>query len=122
MKQSKIKTYTPNYPRKLWKGTALAAAALMSIGATGCRAASNAAPVEQPVNEQPTALSTEEPGELVLDGEVGIDPGEEDLVLEGEPAVDENGDIIKDGEDRSNGREEPTLMGKIAVFEDPEEP
>lgn len=115
MKQSRITDYRPGYPRKLIKGTALAAAALMAIGSAGCR------PKQQP--ETPAGVpSTEEPGELVLDGEVGIDPGEEDLILEGEPAVDENGDIIKDGEDGSDGREEPALMGKIAVPEETEKP
>lgn len=95
MKQSKIKNYRPNYPKKFLRGTALAAAALLAVGGAGCKARTDSAattPAETPI-------PTEAPEELVLDGEVAIDPGdgEDEPVLEGEPAVDENGDIIMDG-------------------------
>lgn len=136
MKQKRIGDYRPRYPKKFLKGTALAAAALMAVGSAGCRARSERAttggptvPTEIPATEAPEELVLDgevgieippenltEPGEpmvdegdgddLVLEGEVAVDApeiedepgdGEEELVLEGEPAVDENGDIIMDG-------------------------
>ncbi|MBQ1821014.1 MAG: hypothetical protein II117_05350 [Clostridia bacterium] len=113
MKQKQIGEYRPNYPKKLIKGAILTTAAAVALaGTAGCTQ-------EVLLGGEPLPEPTDE---LVLDGEVGIDPGEEDLILEGEPAVDENGDIIKDGEDGSDGREEPALMGKIAVPEETEKP
>jgi hypothetical protein len=113
MKQSKVKDYRPNYPKKLLKGAILTTAAAVALtGATGCNLQIMGKIAPEPV---PT-------DELVLDGEIAVDPGEEELALEGEPAVDENGDIIMDGEDESNGRGEPALQGKIVVPEDTPEP
>lgn len=104
MKQSKVKDYRPNYPKKILKGAILATAAAVAISGTGCDMLRTGG-VPEPV---PT-------DELVLDGEIAVDPGEDELALEGEPAVDESGDIIMDDEDETDGREEPELMGKIAV-------
>jgi hypothetical protein len=112
MKQSKVKDYRPNYPKKLIRGAILTTAAAVALaGTTGCdMLRTGGAPEPVPTDE------------LVLDGEIAVDPGEEELALEGEPAVDENGDIIMDGEDESNGRGEPALQGKIVVPEDTPEP
>ena len=108
MKQSKIKDYQPRYPKKLIKGAILATAAAVALtGTTGCDILRTGG-VPEPV---PT-------DELVLDGEVAIDPGADDNLMEpGEPAVDENGEIIMDEEPEGRTRdgEEPALMGKIVV-------
>ena len=94
MKQSKIKNYRPNYPKKFLRGTALAAAALLAVGGAGCKARTDSAattPAETPI-------PTEAPEDLVLDGEIAIeDLPPENLVEPGEPAVDEGDDIITDG-------------------------
>lgn len=105
MKQSKIKAYQPKYPRKLIRSAILATAAAVALtGATGCDALRTGG-VPEPV---PT-------DELVLDGEVAIDPGWDDPELMGEPVPDETGSE----DDVSTGREDPELMGKIAVPEEP---
>ncbi len=149
MKQKALKDYRPNYPKKLLRGTALAAAALLAVGGAGCRARTDSAAANGPT-EAP--IPTEAPEELVLDGEVAIEvPGDEGLVEMGEPAVDEGDDLVLDGEvaideypdeyddtllggeplpddsyeeedTETDEREEPALMGKIAVFDEPEEP
>ena len=144
MKQKALKDYRPSYPKKLLRGTALAAAALLAVGGAGCRARTDSAAANGPT-EAP--IPTEAPEELVLDGEVGIElPAEmgeptvddpDDLVLDGEIAIDEYPDEYDDtllggeplpddsyeeGDTESEGREEPALMGKIAVFDEPEEP
>lgn len=94
MKQHKLREYTPRYPKKLLKGTALAAAALMAVGSAGCKARPDSAGTSVPT-EVP---ATEAPEELVLDGEIAIeDLPPENLVEPGEPAVDEGDDIITDG-------------------------
>ncbi len=113
MKQSKVKDYRPSYPKKLLRGAILTTAAAVALaGTTGCdilRTGGEPEPIP--------------PEELVLDGETTIDPGLDDNLMEpGEPAVDENGEIIMDGEDGSDGREEPALQGKIAVPEETENP
>ena len=109
MKQSKIKDYQPRYPKKLIKGAILTTAAAVAIaGTTGCALRTGGEPMPEPI---PT-------DELVLDGEVAIDPGADDNLMEpGEPAVDENGEIIMDEEPEGRTRdgEEPALMGKIVV-------
>ena len=130
MKQSRIKDYSPKYPKKLWRGTSIAAAALMSIGAAGCiRVQKKAAPLDQPVNEQPPA--TEQPEEITLSGDVEyVIP--DDLMQMGESSIEDDPTMLGgeplpddtyDEEDPEGGRfEEPALMGKIAVFENPDEP
>ena len=108
MKQSKVKDYRPNYPKKLIKGAILTTAAAVAIaGTTGCALRTGGEPMPEPV---PT-------DELVLDGEIAIDEPTPEPRLEGEPAVDENGEIIMDEEPEGRTRdgEEPALMGKIVV-------
>lgn len=108
MKQSKVRDYRPNYPKKLIRGAILTTAAAVALtGTTGCDMLRTGG-VPEPV---PT-------DELVLDGETTIDPGLDDNLMEpGEPAVDENGEIIIDEEPKGRTRdgEEPALMGKIVV-------
>lgn len=104
MKQTKIGEYRPKYPKKLLKGAILAAAAAVAVtGTTGCDTLRTGG-VPEPV---PT-------DELVLDGEIAIDPGEDELELGGEPLPDES----YDEDDASTGREGPALEGKIAVPEE----
>ena len=146
MKQKALKDYRPSYPKKLLRGTALAAAALLAVGGAGCRARGNNAASNGAPTPTEAPIPTEAPEELVLDGEVGIElPAEmgeptvddpDDLVLDGEVAVDEYPDEYDDTllggeplpddsyeeEDPKGEREEPALMGKIAVFDEPEEP
>ncbi|MBR4905850.1 MAG: hypothetical protein IKZ44_03270 [Clostridia bacterium] len=108
MKRKQIADYRPKYPKKLLKGAILTTAAALALaGTTGCDALrTGGAPEPVPTDE------------LVLDGEIAIDPGEDDLELLGEPAVDETG-----GEDDgTTGREGPALQGKIAVPEETENP
>jgi len=114
MKQKQVTEYRPNYPRKFIKGAILATAAAVALaGTAGC---TQEVLLSGDVMPEPT-------DELVLDGETTIDPGLDDNLMEpGEPAVDENGEIIMDGEDGSDGREEPALQGKIVVPEDTPEP
>ncbi len=105
MKQYKIKQYNPKYPKKFIRGTALAAAALMAVGGTGCAARTAGAPIPEPT-----------PGEeLVLDGEIGIeDIPPENLVEPGEPMVDEgDGDKLPAGQ----AGDDLVLDGEIAVDE-----
>jgi hypothetical protein len=104
MKQEKVKDYRPNYPKKLLKGTVLAAAALVAFGTAGCEST--------PAGGTPEPVPTEE---LVLDGEVGFEVPTEEPMLEGEPTVEEP-------DDRFIRVEEPALMGKIIVPETTPEP
>ena len=108
MKQKRIEEYRPKYPKKLLRGAILAAAAAVAVtGTTGCDMLRTGG--------EPLPVPTDE---LVLDGEVAIDPGEDDLELLGEPVVDET-----DGEDDdSSGREGPALQGKIVVPEETDNP
>jgi hypothetical protein len=108
LKQTKISEYRPKYPKKLIKGAILATAAAVALaGTTGCESVRTGG--------EPGPVPTDE---LVLDGETMIDPGLDDNLMEpGEPAVDENGEIIMDEEPEGRTRdgEEPALMGKIVV-------
>ena len=107
MKQQKLTGYQPNYPKKLWKGAVLTTATIVALGAgTGCRAirgeltTSGAIAVDEP---QPTE-------ELVLDGEVAIDEPTDEVELDGYVAP----------EDVPDPNEELTLSGDVATA--PEEP
>ena len=105
MKRKQIGEYRPRYPKKLIKGAALAAAAMLAIGATGCESLrTGGEPMPEPTDE------------LVLDGEVAIDPGEDELELGGEPLPDETYDAEENPE--GAGREGPALEGKIVVPEE----
>ena len=108
MKQKRIEEYRPKYPKKLLRGAILATAAAVALaGTTGCDMLRTGG-VPEPV---PT-------DELVLDGEIAIDPGEDELELLGEPVVDET----DDEDDASTGREGPALQGKIVVPEETDNP
>lgn len=107
MKQSKVRGYRPNYPKKLIRGAILTTAAAVALaGTTGCDMIRTGG--------EPGPVPTDE---LVLDGEIAIDEPTPEPRLEGEPAVDENGEIIMDEETQGRTRdgEEPALMGKIVV-------
>ncbi len=100
MKQQKLIGYVPNYPKKVVRGAAIAAAAVVVMsGAAGCIRAKLSEPVQteglvsivEPTEEpalQGKILVTELPEEvLVTDGEVAIpELTEEELVLDGEVA------------------------------------
>ena len=110
MKQKKVAYYRPNYPKKLIKGAILTTAAAVALaGTAGCEPARTGG-VPEPV---PT-------DELVLDGEVAIDPVEDDLELGGEPLPDETYDT--EGDPEGSGREGPALQGKIIVPEETDNP
>lgn len=102
MKQIKVGEYRPNYPKKLIKGAALTAAALLAIGGAACDVRTGGVP-----------LPDETPA-LVLDGEVAIDGTEEsdDLLLGGEPLPEDTPEAqahTRDGE--------PALLGKLVADE-----
>ena len=130
MKQSKINNYIPKYPRKLVRGTALAAAALMSLGAAGCiTVKKSASPLNRPADEQTPA--TEQPEDLTISGDIEyVIP--DDLMEMGEPCIEDDPPVLggeplpydfpEEEEEEDDIREEPALMGKIAVFDEPEEP
>ena len=67
MKQQKLTDYRPNYPRRVLRGAALTAAALVAMGGTaGCRKVNtNLMGVATIVTPPPEEV-------LVLDGEVAI--------------------------------------------------
>ena len=110
MKQKQIREYRPRYPKKLLKGAILTTAAAVALaGTTGCELRTAGVPLAEPT---PT-------DELVLDGEVGYDPVEDDsTLLGGEPLPDD----ACEEDDASTGREGPALQGKIAVPEETDEP
>lgn len=94
MKQTRVHEYRPKYPKKLLKGAALTAAALVALGGTAC--------------ERPLLAGVPMPGptdELVLDGDIAIETPDPNLTEPGEPMVDE-------------GEDEPALMGKIVSPEE----
>ena len=77
MKQQKLIGYQPNYPKKVLRGAAMTAAAMVAIGGmTGCVKV-KVPGIEQLQTEGMVAV-TEPPEEvLVLDGEVAICEPEE---------------------------------------------
>ncbi len=102
MKQSKVRTYRPKYPKKLLKGAALTAAAMLAIGGTACDVRTGGIP-----------MPAETP-ELVLDGEVAIDGSDvsDDLLLGSEPLP------VETPEAQAHTRDgEPALMGKLVADE-----
>ena len=107
MKQQKLSGYKPNYPKKTVRGMALAAAALLTIGAaTGCRHPEPQIMGEIAVDDDPTpgieeTLPPEE--ELRTDGIVVPEETPEPLLTTGEPTLPPT--------------EEPMLMGDVAIIE-----
>lgn len=107
MKQFRIERYQPTYPKKLIKGAILTTAAAVALaGTAGCELRTGGVPIPEPT-----------PEELVLDGEIAIDESEnpDDLMLGGEPMPEET----SESQTRDNG---PDLMGKIVVPEETENP
>ena len=104
MKQTKIEGYQPGYPKKLIKGAALTAAALVAMSGAACSVRTGGVALPEPT-----------PEELVIDGDVAIETP--DPEMPGEPTVDENGDDVS-GEETS-GRQGPELQGKIVVDDTP---
>ena len=87
MKQKKLSDYTPKYPRKAAKGALLAATALVSIGAAGCRFAlpgtGSVVPKEEPplTTGAPLIEPTPDPEDIQTDGYVSyLEP--EDVSIE----------------------------------------
>ena len=102
MEQQKLTGYEPNYPKKILRGAAIAAAALLAAGATtGCTikfweelVLDGETRIFEPTPEPqiegyimpegelvtvgivPTEEPTEDTGELTLSGDVQIDDGE----------------------------------------------
>lgn len=109
MKQTKVKGYAPNYPKKLLKGAILTTAAAVALsGTAGCT------PEVMLAGDVPIPTD-----ELVLDGEVGFELPEVDPQLPGEPMPD---DTCIEPDETSTGREGPALEGKIVVPEETDAP
>ena len=102
MKQQKLNDYKPAYPKKALKGIALAAAALLTIGAaTGCRHL-------QPETQIDGAIAVDDP----TPGIEETVPPEEELRTEG---------IVAPEETPTEEPEEVTLMGDVMVLDLPDE-
>ena len=122
MKQVKLSGYKPNYPKKAVKGMALAAAALLTIGAaTGCRTMrpepqiDGAIAVDDPTPGVEETLPPEE--ELRTDGIVVPEETPEPLLTTGEPTLPPTEEPMLMGTPAPVQTEEPMLMGDVAVFE-----
>ncbi len=116
MKQQTLSGYKPNYPKKAVKGMALAAAALVTIGAaTGCRALrpepqiDGAIAIDEPT---PGIEETLPPEELQTEGLIPIDEMETP-----EPPMT-TGLIMVTPEPEPT--EEPMLMGDVAIIDLPD--
>lgn len=100
MKQKQIVEYRPKYPKRLLKSAILTTAAAVALaGTTGCDAVRTGG--------MPEPAPTDE---LVLDGEIAIDPGWDDPEATPEP----------DPESEGSGRERPELIGIIIADNTPE--
>ena len=99
MKQQKMDGYAPNYPKKVIKGAALAATALIALGAAaGCRYirpdTTGVVPIEDvqtegmvPIEEMLTPEPPMTPGEPMVEPT----PSPEELMLSGDvQIIDEN--------------------------------
>ena len=93
MQQKKLTDYRPQYPKRLLKGVALTAAAVLVMSSAAC--------TRVPDTNEETDLS----------GAVAID--EADPIVTSAPVDDETESVTRDGE--------PALMGKIVVPDDSEE-
>lgn len=99
VKQQTLAAYTPNYPKKLLKGAALTAAAMLTLSpALACRTApqiSGAIAIDEPTEE---AVRTD--GEVMIDEPTDVpmttglllvpEPTPEELVLDGDVMIDPN--------------------------------
>ena len=84
MKLQQLTGYRPTYPKKVLRGAALTAAALVAVGGvTGCRQ-----PKLSELQTEGMVAVTEPPEEvLVTDGEAAIPEPTEELVLDGDVAI-----------------------------------
>ena len=84
MKLQQLTGYRPTYPKKVLRGAALTAAALVVVGGvTGCRS-----PKLPELQTEGMVAVTEPPEEvLVTDGEAAIPEPTEELVLDGDVAI-----------------------------------
>ena len=84
MKLQQLTGYRPTYPKKVLRGAALTAAALVAVGGvTGCRQ-----PKLPELQTEGMVAVTEPPEEvLVTDGEVAIPEPTAELVLDGDVAI-----------------------------------
>ena len=105
MKQAKVNDYQPKYPKKLIKGAALTAAAMLAMSGAACKPMLSGVPmlpVETPEPEPEGIVPVDTPDEtpdpnLTEPGEPMVDEGEDaeshtrdgDLMLEGKIVVDE---------------------------------
>ena len=106
MKQQKLSGYTPNYPKKLLKGAALTAAAMLAIGGTACELRTEGAPpIPDDVSIETPAQTSDAAEDILRDPD-----------LPGEPMPDEG----EEPEGRTRG--EVALQGKILIPEEPEQP
>lgn len=95
MKQSKVKDYRPNYPKKLLKGAILTTAAAVALaGTTGCDMIRTGGEPLPPTPEQ-----------LVTDGVPTLPPTQEPLLTTGEPTLPPT--------------EEPVIPGTPGAIEEP---
>ncbi len=106
MKQTIVREYQPKYPKKLLKGAALTAAALVAMSGAACKpilAGVPMLPVETPESQPEGIVPVDTPDEtpdpnLVEPGEPMVDEGEDaeshtrdgDLMLEGKIVVDDS--------------------------------
>ena len=94
MQQKKMDDYRPNYPKKLIRGAALTAAAILTVGgATACRAVfptqtSGIVPYEDPT-EEPEVVGYEYLDETVPETEPEGDAGRDGMPLLGKIMVPE---------------------------------
>lgn len=102
MKQQTLGTYTPKYPKKLLKGAALTAAALVTLGsALGCTQRTEVTTSGAIAIDEPTEEAVRTDGEVMIDEptDVPMTTGliytpvptpEEELVLSGDVLIDPN--------------------------------
>lgn len=121
MKQQKLSGYQPNYPKRIVKGMALAAAALVAIGSTtGCRMLRPQIMGDVPI-EEPGVEETLPPEEIRTEGVIAID----DMETPTPPAIMGTPGPISEppmttGLPAITPTPEPedlVLMGDVAVFE-----
>lgn len=120
MQQKKVNGYTPKYPKKLLKGAALTAAAVMAINGSACRTAGVPLLPDEPDLAGDVYIDDlqpdETPGAPIVD-----DTPEQELGGEPLPDTEIDGQEDADAETHTRGGE-PALQGKIIVPEETENP
>ena len=110
MQQTRVSGYTPRYPKKLLRGAALTAAALLSISGAACTLRTGG----EPMLTGDVAIDEPAPAETP---DASIANSTVDPDLSGEPMADEG----EEPKGRTRGGE-PALLGKIAVPDETENP